>query len=87
VLIPSDVIDFTMKSMKDMKKRDKGNAHTIVSVVAQMDATTMYSAPSHDEPLHFKIAILFMSFMVNNLYLKQDKQRHDGHCAKSAPIT
>jgi hypothetical protein len=51
-----------MKSMKDMKKRDKGDAHTIVSVVAQMNAATMYSALSHNEPLHFKIAILFPSF-------------------------
>jgi hypothetical protein len=51
-----------MKSMKDMKKRDKDDAHTIVSVVAQMDTATMYSALSHDEPLHFKIAILFPSF-------------------------
>jgi hypothetical protein len=49
-----------MKSMKDMKKRDKGDAHTVVSVAAQMDAATMYSALSHDEPLHFKIAILFL---------------------------
>ncbi len=59
VLIPCDVMDFTMK---DMKKRDKGDAHTIVSVAAQMDATTMDSALSNDEPLHFKIAILFASF-------------------------
>jgi hypothetical protein len=59
VLIPCDVIDFTMKSMK---KRDKGDAHTIVSVVAQMDVATMYSALSHYEPLHFKIAIVFPSF-------------------------
>jgi hypothetical protein len=74
-----------MKSMKDMKKRDKRDAHTIVYIAAQMGAATMYSALSRDKPLHFKIAILFMSFMVNNLYLKQDKQRHDEHCAKSAP--
>ncbi len=60
--IPCDVIDFTMKSMKDMKKRDKGDAHTIVSVVAQMAPATMYSALSHDEPIHFKIAIVFPSF-------------------------
>jgi hypothetical protein len=58
VLIPCDVIDFTMKSMK---KRDKGDAHTIVSVVAQMDAATMYSTLFHNEPLHYKIAILFPS--------------------------
>ncbi len=56
MLIPCDVIDFTMK------KRDKGDAHTIVSVAAQMDAATKYSALSHDEPLHFKIAIVFPSF-------------------------
>jgi hypothetical protein len=51
-----------MKSMKDMKKRDKRDAHTIVYVAAQTGAATMYSALSHDEPLHFKIAILFPSF-------------------------
>jgi hypothetical protein len=48
--------------MKSMKKRDKRDAHTIVYVAAQMGAATMYSALSHDEPLHFKIAILFPSF-------------------------
>jgi hypothetical protein len=42
VLIPCDAIDFTMKSMKDMKKRYKRDAHTIVSVAAQMDAATMH---------------------------------------------
>jgi hypothetical protein len=47
VLIPCDVIDFTMKSMKDMKKRDKCDTHTIVSA-AQMDAATIYSALSHE---------------------------------------
>jgi hypothetical protein len=60
VLIPCDVIDFTMKSMKDMKKRDKDDAHTIVSVAAQMDAATMYSALSHDEPLHLKLLFSFL---------------------------
>jgi hypothetical protein len=59
VLIPCDVIDFTMKSMK---KRDKRDTHAIVYVAAQMDAATMYSAFSHDEPLHFKIANVFPSF-------------------------
>jgi hypothetical protein len=48
--------------MKNMKKRDKRDAHTIISVAAQMNAATMYSALSHDEPLHFKIAIVFPSF-------------------------
>jgi hypothetical protein len=34
-----------MKSMKDMKKRDKGVfAYTILYVAAQMNATTMYPA-------------------------------------------
>jgi hypothetical protein len=51
-----------MKSMKDMKKRDKRDPHTFVYVAAQMGAATMYSALSQDEPLHFKIAILFPSF-------------------------
>ncbi len=58
MLIPCDVIDFTMKNMK---KRDKRYARTIAYVAAQMNAATMYSALSHDEPLHFKIAILFPS--------------------------
>jgi hypothetical protein len=48
VLIPCDVINFTMKSMKDMKKRDKRDAHTIECVAAQMDAATIYSALSHE---------------------------------------
>ncbi len=48
--------------MKDMKKRDKGDAYTIVSVATQMDDAPMYSALSYDEPLYFKIAILFPSF-------------------------
>jgi hypothetical protein len=60
VLIPCDAIDFTMKSMKDMKKRDKGDAHTIVSVAAQMDAATMYSALSHDSNYILKLLLSFL---------------------------
>jgi hypothetical protein len=60
--IPCDVIDFTMKSMKDMKKRDKGDAHTIVSVAAQINVANVPSAFHDDSHYVLKIAILSPSF-------------------------
>jgi hypothetical protein len=38
-----------MKSMKDMKKRYKSVAQTILSVAARMDAATMYPVLFYDD--------------------------------------
>jgi hypothetical protein len=55
VLIPCDVIDFTMKSMK---KRYRG----CISVAAQINVANVPSAFHDDSHYVLKIAILFPSF-------------------------